>query len=96
MGSHSLLEISMNQGNAAESLKTKEGDKIAIRLTWSAHACSEVGLKWFLFAIHDSGTALGFISGLDFFGDFVFLEHRRNGQTGKRALKGQASARLGK
>lgn len=33
MGSHSLLEISMNQGNAAESLKTKEGDKIAIRLT---------------------------------------------------------------
>lgn len=33
MGSHSFLEISMNQGNAAESLKTKEGDKIAIRLT---------------------------------------------------------------
>jgi hypothetical protein len=48
----------------------------------SAHACSEIGLKWFLFALHDLGTALGFVSVLDFSGDFVFLEHRRNGQTG--------------
>jgi len=47
----------------------------------SAHACSEIGLKWFLFALHDLGTALGFVSILDFLGDFVFLEHRRNGQT---------------
>jgi len=28
------------------------------------------------------GTALGFVSVLDFSGDFVFLEHGRNGQTG--------------
>jgi len=27
-------------------------------------------------------AALGFASAIDFFGDFVFLEHRRNGQTG--------------
>jgi hypothetical protein len=47
----------------------------------SAHACSEIGLKWFLFALHDLGTALGFVSVLDFFGDFVFLEHGKNRQT---------------
>jgi hypothetical protein len=52
----------------------------------SAHACSEIGLKWFLFALHDLGTALGFVSVLDFFGDFVFLEHRRNGQTGIKTI----------
>jgi hypothetical protein len=46
----------------------------------SAHACSEIGLKWFLFALHDPGRALGFISVLDFSGYFVFLEHRTNGQ----------------
>ena len=40
-----------------------------------AHACSEIGLKWFLFALHDLGTALGFVSVLDLFGYFVFLEH---------------------
>ena len=34
---------------------------------FSAHACSEIGLKWFLFALHDLGTALGFVSVLDFF-----------------------------
>jgi hypothetical protein len=34
----------------------------------SAHACSEIGLKWFLFAIHDLGAVLEFISVLDFFG----------------------------
>ena len=51
-----------------------------------AHACSEIGLKWFLFALHDLGTALGFVSALDFFGDFVFLEHRRNGQTGIKTI----------
>ena len=49
--------------------------------TLSAHACSEIGLKWLLFALHDLGAALGFVSVLDFFGDFVFLEHRRNGKT---------------
>jgi hypothetical protein len=37
----------------------------------SAHACSEIGLKWFLFALHDLGTASGFMSVLHFFGDFV-------------------------
>jgi len=52
----------------------------------SAHACSEIGLKWFLFALHDLGTALGFVSVLDFSGDFVFLEHRRNGQTGIKTI----------
>jgi hypothetical protein len=47
----------------------------------SAHGCSEIGLKWFLFAFHDLGAALGFVSVLDFSGDFVFLERRRNGKT---------------
>ena len=37
----------------------------------SAHACSEIGLKWFLFALHDLGTALGFVCVFDFFGYFV-------------------------
>jgi len=53
---------------------------------YSAHVCSEIGLKWFLFALHDLETALGFVSVLDFFGDFVFLEHRRNGQTGIKTI----------
>jgi hypothetical protein len=52
----------------------------------SAHACSEIGLKWFLFALHDLGAALGFVSVLDFFGYFVFLEHRRNGQNGIKTI----------
>jgi S-adenosylmethionine hydrolase len=30
MGSHNLLEISINQGNAAEIFKTKEGDKVIL------------------------------------------------------------------
>jgi len=50
----------------------------------SAHACSEIGLKWFLFALHDLGTALGFVSVLDFFGDFV---SSNTGETGKPELK---------
>jgi hypothetical protein len=33
----------------------------------SAHACSEIGLKWFLFALHDLRKVFGFVSGLDFF-----------------------------
>jgi len=33
-----------------------------------AHACSEIGLKWFLFAIYDLRAVLEFISVLDFFG----------------------------
>jgi hypothetical protein len=37
--------------------------------------------KWFLFALHDPETALGSMSVLDFSGDFVFLEHRRNRQS---------------
>jgi hypothetical protein len=45
----------------------------------SAHGCSEIGLKWFLFALHDLGTALGFVSVLDFFGVLSFPESRRNG-----------------
>jgi hypothetical protein len=51
----------------------------------SAHACSEIGLKWFLFALHDPGTALDFAS-VDFFLDSVFLEHRRNGQNGTKTI----------
>jgi len=50
----------------------------------SAHACSEIGLKWFLFALHDPGTALGFVSILDFLGDFV---SSNTGETGKPELK---------
>jgi len=46
------------------------------------HACSEIGLGWLLFALHDMWMALGFVYVLDFCGDFVLLEHRRNGQTG--------------
>jgi len=34
----------------------------------NAHTCSEIGLKWFLFAIYDLRAVLGFISVLDFFG----------------------------
>jgi hypothetical protein len=33
----------------------------------SAHVCSEIGLKWFLFAFHDLRKISGFISVLDFF-----------------------------
>jgi hypothetical protein len=47
----------------------------------SAHACSEIGLKWFLFALHHLGTTLGFVSVLDFFGHFVFLEPEETGKT---------------
>jgi hypothetical protein len=36
-----------------------------------------------LYALHDLGTALGFMSVLDFFGDFVLLEHRRNGHNAR-------------
>jgi hypothetical protein len=52
----------------------------------SAHACSEIGLKWFLFALHDLGTALGYASVLDFIGHFVLLEHRRNMQNGIKTI----------
>jgi len=34
----------------------------------SAHVCSEIILKWFLFAIYDLRAVLEFISVLDFFG----------------------------
>ena len=47
---------------------------------------SEIGLKWFLFSIYDLRAVLEFISVLDFSGDFVFLEHRRNGQTGIKTI----------
>jgi hypothetical protein len=40
--------------------------------------------KWFLFALHDLGTALGFVSVLDFFRDFV---SSNTGETGKTELK---------
>jgi len=50
----------------------------------SAHACSEIGLKWFLFALHDLGTALGLVSVLHFFGYFV---SSNTGETGKPELK---------
>jgi hypothetical protein len=33
----------------------------------SVHGCSEIGLKWFLFAFHDLRKVLGFVSVLDFF-----------------------------
>ena len=51
---------------------------------FSAHACSEIGLKWFLFALHDLGTALGLVSVLHFLGDFV---SSNTGETGKPELK---------
>jgi hypothetical protein len=50
----------------------------------SAHACSEIGLKWFLFALHDLGTALGFVSAIDFSG---ILSFSSTGETGKLELK---------
>jgi hypothetical protein len=49
-----------------------------------AHACSEIGLKWFLFALHDLGTALGFVSVLDFFG---VLSFPKTGEMGKTELR---------
>jgi len=52
----------------------------------SAHACSEIGLKWFLFALYDLGTALGFVSVLDLFGYFVFLKHGGNWQNGIKTI----------
>jgi hypothetical protein len=51
---------------------------------FSAHACSEIGLEWFLFTLHHPGKALGFVSVLDFFGDFV---SSNTGETGKPELK---------
>jgi len=50
----------------------------------SAHACSEIGLKWFLFPVHDLGTALGFVSVLDFFG---VLSFPKTGEMGKTELR---------
>jgi hypothetical protein len=54
--------------------------------TLRALPCPEIGLKWFLFALHHLGTALCFVSFLDFSGDFVLLEHRTNGQTGIKTI----------
>jgi hypothetical protein len=68
-----------------EKLRAK-GHNTKKKKLQSAHACSEIGLKWFLFALHVLGTALNFVSVLDFFGDFVFLEHRRNGQNGIKTI----------
>jgi hypothetical protein len=65
--------------------ESKKGE-LAGRFRHCAHACSEIGLKWFLFALHNLGTALGFASVLDFFGDFVFPENRRNGQNGIKTI----------
>jgi hypothetical protein len=53
--------------------------------TGRAHVCSEIGLKWFLFALHDLGTALGFVSVLDFFGDFCLFSN--TGETGKTGIR---------
>jgi hypothetical protein len=39
----------------------------SFRLDSSAHACSEIGLKWVLFAFHDLRKVLGFVSVIDFF-----------------------------
>jgi hypothetical protein len=61
-------------------------EKLSDRRCQGALACSEIGLKWFLFALHDLGTALGFVSVVDFFGDFVFPENRRNGQNGIKTI----------
>jgi hypothetical protein len=49
-----------------------------------AHACSEIGQKWFLFALHNLGTALGFVSVLDFLG---VLSFPKTGEMGKPELK---------
>jgi len=35
MGSHNFLEISINQGNAAETFKIKRGDKVTLYRSWS-------------------------------------------------------------
>ena len=48
--------------------------------------CSEIGLKWFLFALHDPGTIVGFVSVLDFFGDFVPSRKRDKRETGIRTI----------
>ena len=61
-------------------------EDIIVHVRSGAHVCSEIGLKWFLFALHDPGTALGFVSILDFSGDFVFLKPGRNGQTGIKTI----------
>ena len=44
------------------------GDYIKVFYCVGAHACSEIGLKWLLFAIYDLRAFLEFISVLDFFG----------------------------
>ena len=58
-------------------------DSLLVSLS-RAHVCSEIGPKWFLFALHDPGTALGFVSVPDFLGDFV---SSNTGETGKPELK---------
>jgi len=52
----------------------------------AAHACSEISLKWFLFAFHDLRKVLGFVSVLDFFGATIFLSTDRNVQNGIMAI----------
>jgi hypothetical protein len=52
--------------------------------THSTHACSEIGLKWFLFALHDLGTALGFMPVLISLGN---LSSSNTEEKGKQELK---------
>jgi hypothetical protein len=52
--------------------------------TFSAHACSEIGQKWSLFAFHDSRKVFGFVSVLDFFG---VLSFPKTGEMGKTELR---------
>jgi hypothetical protein len=62
-----LLQEQGKQGTQKEI-----AESLGLSVQWvskydSAHACSEIGLKWFLFAFHDLRKVLGFVSVLDFF-----------------------------
>jgi hypothetical protein len=50
----------------------------------SAHACSEIGLKWFLFALHDIGRLQASFLFLISLG---ILSSSNTGETGKPELK---------
>ena len=78
------MRVLRKEGNCGRNPLARTNGNLYHRFGSSAHACSEIGLKWFLFALHDLGTALGSVSVLDFLG---ILSCSNTGETGKPELK---------
>jgi hypothetical protein len=62
--------VCLSYSNPIASISIMNPNKFngaTLQLFKGAHACSEIGLKWFLFAFHDLRKVLGFVAVLDFF-----------------------------